>query len=302
MRKKILFILLQALIMLCGSAKADEVSVVIGNGSYGGLVSQYDPGSKNSMTQSIYSASEIAHQGKITKIAYKVKSSNQTLATNSVKIYMATKESGSFVDKNDYMPISEMTLVYSGSPTLGRTTDTDGWEELTLIRPFDYDLTKNLVVAVYKKSSSTNISLSYYCDSSCESLRGYSSGSTDTELSISSFYKWGNRAQVRFKITTENFVSNGIEYEIGASSVSVVKGPESGIVSIPATVTYNGNTYDVVSICNDAFSGTDVTYVSLGSNIKYIGDNAFKDCSKLTSIKLPASLKRIGSYAFQYCN
>ena len=44
-----------------------------------------------------------------------------------------------------------------------------------------------------------------------------------------------------------------------------------------------------------------ITHVTVPSGIKYIGDDAFKDCKGLTSVDLPRSLTTIGSHAFNKC-
>jgi hypothetical protein len=62
--------------------------------------------------------------------------------------------------------------------------------------------------------------------------------------------------------------------------------PYSGDVVIPSTITYNGISYDVTSISRSAFLNcSDVTSVTIPSTIKKIDDNAFADCINLTSIK-----------------
>ena len=74
-------------------------------------------------------------------------------------------------------------------------------------------------------------------------------------------------------------------------------------ITIPETVTYNGNTYNVIGIGKDAFSGcTYLTSVTIPNSIITIGNYAFYDCSSLTSITIPNSVVTIGSNAFYDCS
>ena len=73
-------------------------------------------------------------------------------------------------------------------------------------------------------------------------------------------------------------------------------------VVIPATVTYNDQTYTVTGIDYWAFYGCiDLTAVTIGKNVTSIGDAAFYGCSGLTSIEIPNSVTIIGSEAFCTC-
>lgn len=58
----------------------------------------------------------------------------------------------------------------------------------------------------------------------------------------------------------------------------------SGAVTIPQTVTYNGNTYTVTSIGRDAFTHCTLTSVSLPTTIRYIGHNPFNRSTLTTPI------------------
>lgn len=70
----------------------------------------------------------------------------------------------------------------------------------------------------------------------------------------------------------------------------------SGDLIIPETVTYEGETYIVTRISNDAFEWCqELTSVTIPNSITEIGENAFLGCTGLTSvtIKSEASPKRL---------
>ena len=61
-------------------------------------------------------------------------------------------------------------------------------------------------------------------------------------------------------------------------------------VTIPATVKINGVTYKVTKIADNAFKNNKtVTKVTVGSNIKIIGKQAFSGCKKLKTIKITST-------------
>ena len=76
----------------------------------------------------------------------------------------------------------------------------------------------------------------------------------------------------------------------------------SGHVAVPAKITYNDKTYDVVTIDSGAFEGNDgLTSITLPESIKEIGWSSFENCTGLSSIELPNSLEIIKFDAFNGC-
>lgn len=77
----------------------------------------------------------------------------------------------------------------------------------------------------------------------------------------------------------------------------------TGSVIIPETITYNGKTYTVTSIGNDAFSDcSSLTSINIPEGVTSIGNYAFNECIALKSITIPESVDRIGNYAFYGCS
>lgn len=136
---------------------------------------------------------------------------------------------------------------------------------------------------------------------------------------------WSN---FRMLLSEQNydFVSGGIYYRItGSNTVEVTcEDPDNhcsytGNVSVPATVTWNGTTYNVTAIGEWAFSearqvnlnasdGTSqrgytpgsLKSVSLPSSVTIIKPYAFSWCTGLTQVSIGSGVTTIDDYAFYY--
>lgn len=101
-----------------------------------------------------------------------------------------------------------------------------------------------------------------------------------------------------------DFQVDGLYYSVAWEKATVTSGDVKykGNVTIPATVSHNGQTYTVYRIDNSAFYKCDeLTSVTINGVIERIGNRAFCDCKKLRSINLPEGLLEIWAYAFGNC-
>ncbi len=94
---------------------------------------------------------------------------------------------------------------------------------------------------------------------------------------------------------------DGVYYELDSSTktAEVVKNPNKyyGGISIPSTITYEGDEYDVTSIHGNAFRNCeDLVFVVIGEKVASIGNYSFRNRDKLTNVwafmqKPPAIIK-----------
>ena len=90
-------------------------------------------------------------------------------------------------------------------------------------------------------------------------------------------------------------------------TAEIVRNPDNSVYSmeslaIPATVTYNGVTYRVTTIGNNAFFNSTIKSISGGGNITKIGLCAFYVCKSLTSIgNILDNVTEIPSEVFDGC-
>ena len=110
--------------------------------------------------------------------------------------------------------------------------------------------------------------------------------------------------------TAHDFNVGGIYYNItDAKSVEVTycdpprsDDDYSGDVTIPANVTFNGTTYSVTTIGNNAFSScSSLASIEIPNSVTTIGNSAFYGCTSLTSIEIPNSVTTIENAAFGDC-
>ena len=137
-----------------------------------------------SVTQQIYTASEIGQAGSINSIAYYCTSN---AVPRNLDIYLVHTSKDIFASTTDWIAVSESDKVFSGNVDFAQ----EDWTTITLDKPFNYNGTDNLCVIVddntgnwhssmrFKVYDATNQSIVIYSDntnyemSSISSLEGY---------------------------------------------------------------------------------------------------------------------------------
>ena len=109
-----------------------------------------------------------------------------------------------------------------------------------------------------------------------------------------------------FLIDDKNFYLDGVKYTVNFNMDLKVTGYDeerfTGIANIAPRITFKGNTYDVSYIEFDAFKNcTRLTSVTIPSSIRHIGECAFQNCRGLTSLFIPKSVDKILEFAFAGC-
>ena len=76
----------------------------------------------------------------------------------------------------------------------------------------------------------------------------------------------------------------------------------TGRVVIPEQISYNGHTYPVLSIGENAFAGQEnLISVQLPSSLRAVSSNAFLGCTNLQQVDVPKTILVFGSCAFTGC-
>ena len=144
--KRILLLALSLVLITTANLKSQNVNpnteIIIGEGtnSHGSIPTNtyYN----YSYSQQIYTASEMGGGSIIDKIYFQYTYSNPI--TRNIDIYMGNTEKASFASGTDYVPVGDMSLVFSGEIAFNNSSE---WFEIELNSPFVYDGVSNLVMA-----------------------------------------------------------------------------------------------------------------------------------------------------------
>ena len=123
--------------------------LVIGSGTGTNSNLPTNVSNKYSLTQQIYTVSELGDAGNIVSVGFR-KNNSEECARN-IDIYMVSTDKSSFTGTTDWIPVTDANKVYSGTVNFA---DND-WTTITLDRPFSYDGTNNIAIMVDDNSGRT---------------------------------------------------------------------------------------------------------------------------------------------------
>ena len=108
---------------------------------------------------------------------------------------------------------------------------------------------------------------------------------------------------------SQNFMSGGIGYHVLSAESHTVEvtgkqncTPYSGNINIPSTVTYDGTTYDVIALGEEAFYQATLSGITIPSSVTQIKYGCFLFANCPSTINVPASVTDIEALAFAAFN
>ncbi len=150
----------------CQNLSVIPSDIVIGTGTSNDYIAPFNNFYNYSWTQTIYPASEFS-SGNIYSIAWQCATTG-SLTLSTVNIYLGTTSDDTHTSTSSWLPLSDLTLVYSGTNVaIGAST---GWQTFTFDTPFNYSGTGNLVIVVAKTADSYSGAIKYYYTSSSYSV------------------------------------------------------------------------------------------------------------------------------------
>ena len=164
-----------------GSGGGAFAEVQVGSGD---LIKNYLPTYNlynYSVTQQIYTASEIGQAGSINSIAYYCTSNARA---RNLDIYLVHTSKDAFDSTTDWIVVSESDKVFSGNVDFAY----DAWTTITLDKPFNYNGTDNLCVIVDDNTGNWHPSMQFKVyDATNQSIVIYDDNTNYEISSISSF-------------------------------------------------------------------------------------------------------------------
>ena len=187
---KKLLLSLVCVLGLLGGLRAQEETISIGSGTSSGYRTPINTDQPYSISQQIYSSSEIGKEsGKISKIAFRWASS--TAETRNLSIYMQNTTQSSM---GGFVPMTDSDKVFDGQVDINTE-----WVEITFTSKFNYT-GGNVLLCVYDKTGSWGVQSKFYnYATSATAVSAQGSGAYDpANLSGGTVRNFNNQIQLTF--------------------------------------------------------------------------------------------------------
>ena len=226
--------------------------------------------------QYILPMSNYSSAGEISSIAFQYCYTTAMTSKTNVNIYMGLTSVASFGSTTSWIPLSDLTLVYSGP--LNCTTQ--GWNTFNLSQSFSYDGTSNLVIAIDDNSGAYNgqsYTFNYTSGSSGSALYCYSDGtnadpSAPPTGTLSTNYP--NTKLCIDECTSRTLTFANSNVNIARCTGTTTQNPVISAGSSSGTITWSSSNESVATVSQSGVvtahsTGTAVITARLGSSGDY---------------------------------
>lgn len=176
-------LLLLAILALSFLGKAQTIT--IGEGSGQTMQLPYNSFYNYSFTEQIFLASEINYAGYLKAISFRIAYSYNSEAVNDINVYVKNVSRNEFSNADDYEPVDQENLVFSGTWTI--PANVDDWITIEFDTPFYYNGTDNLLIAIDENSESYDMRYFRYSDANGMTLSYSSDDENPNPYELSSF-------------------------------------------------------------------------------------------------------------------
>ena len=219
-----------------------------------------------SLTQQIYTASEIGMAGTINSIAFYNQGSEKT---RTLEFYLKATTKSSFSGSTDWVTVAASDKVFSGSVTM----TANAWTYINFTTPFEYDGTSNLVLVVDDNTgeytSSPHMACSVFDADGNQSLYYYDDNNNFDPLSPPTSAGTSTKNNV---LSVKNHIRMGlIANNAGSYDITVSANPANA-GTVTGEGTYDtGTTATLTATANEGYTFTNWTRngVAVSTNAEY---------------------------------
>ncbi len=139
----------------------------------------------------------------------------------------------------------------------------------------------------------------------CSNLTSVSIGNSVSSIGVAAFYQCSNLTSVTIPGSVSSIANTAFENCSGLTSFKVEEGEsvisfgDNALASCPVEDLYLGRNW---TYSGSGAISTGIKTLTLGEKVTALPDNAFADCTSLTSVVIPYSVKSIGNWAFFSCS